>query len=218
MLDCGRRRRLRPALKRGSAETLPVCRLPARRGRTTHRRFRAGSWERLVCPPLVPGTSRALRQRGGASEGALAIRRHYRRPRPSAFNRIAPPVAMLLDETGPAAGIPARHRRSGTYQHVNLTIRPHSEQAETEPSAKVAKPCIVSRPFSRDERRAASQTSSHPAARSTPCKTSSRLKVSLSSLITTTGGSSPLNANRSQPPTSPLTTKPSPSRKPLTGR
>jgi hypothetical protein len=75
-----------------------------------------------------------------------------------------------------------------------------------------------SRPFARDESRAASQTSSHAARRSTPCKTSSRLKVSLSSPITTTGGSSPLNANRSQPLISPLTTKPSPSRKALTGR
>ena len=76
----------------------------------------------------------------------------------------------------------------------------------------------LSRPLPRDERRAASQTSSQAAARSTPCKTSSRLKANLSSPITTTGGSSPFNANRSQPPTSPLTTKPSPSRKALTGR
>jgi hypothetical protein len=44
------------------------------------------------------------------------------------------------------------------------------------------------------------------------------LKVSLSSPITTTGESSPLNAKRSQPPISPLTMKPSPSRKALTGR
>jgi hypothetical protein len=44
------------------------------------------------------------------------------------------------------------------------------------------------------------------------------LKVSLSSPITTIGGSSPLKASRSQPPISPLTTKPSLSRKVLTGR
>ena len=37
----------------------------------------------------VPGTTRALRQRGGASEGVLAISRHDRFPRSSAFNRIA---------------------------------------------------------------------------------------------------------------------------------
>jgi hypothetical protein len=158
-----------------------------------------------------------LRQRGGASEGALAIRRHYRRPRPSAFNRIAPPVAMLLDETGPAAGIPAWHRRSGTHQHVNLTIRPHSEQAETEPSAKVAKPCIVSRPFSRDERRAASQTSSHAAARSTPGQ--NELEVEGQLELANHDDRRIIAPQRQQiAASSPLTTKPSPSRKPLTGR
>ena len=54
---------------------------------------------------------------------------------------------MLLDETGSAAGILARHRRSGTQQHVNFAIRPHSEQPETEPSAKVAKPRVVFPPL-----------------------------------------------------------------------
>jgi hypothetical protein len=54
---------------------------------------------------------------------------------------------MLLDETGPAAGILARHRRSGTHQHVNIAIRPHFEQPETEPSAQVAKPRVVLTPL-----------------------------------------------------------------------
>ena len=54
---------------------------------------------------------------------------------------------MLLDETGSAAEILARHRRSGTHQHVNLAIRPHSEQAETEPSAKVPKPRVACTPL-----------------------------------------------------------------------
>ena len=54
---------------------------------------------------------------------------------------------MLLDETGSAAGILARHRRSRTHQHVNLAIRAHSEQAETEPSAKVPKPHVVFTPL-----------------------------------------------------------------------
>jgi hypothetical protein len=90
------------------------------------------------------GRSRTLRQ-CGASEGALAIRGHDRRPRTSDFNRIAPPAAMLLDETGAAAGILARHRRSGT--RVHLAIRPHCEQAETEPSAKVPKPHIACAPL-----------------------------------------------------------------------
>jgi hypothetical protein len=54
---------------------------------------------------------------------------------------------MLLDETGSAAGILARHRRSGTNQHVNLAIRPYSEQPETKPSAKVAKPRVVFTPL-----------------------------------------------------------------------
>jgi hypothetical protein len=54
---------------------------------------------------------------------------------------------MLLDETGSAPGIPARHRRGGTHQHVNLAVRLHPEQAETEPSAKIAKPCVVFTPL-----------------------------------------------------------------------
>ena len=54
---------------------------------------------------------------------------------------------MLLDETGSAAGILARHWRSGTHQHLNLAIRSHSEQPETEPSAKVAKPRVVFTPL-----------------------------------------------------------------------
>ena len=54
---------------------------------------------------------------------------------------------MLLDEAGSAARILARHRRCGTHQHLNLAIRPHSEQAETEPSAKVAKPRVVFTPL-----------------------------------------------------------------------
>jgi hypothetical protein len=54
---------------------------------------------------------------------------------------------MLLDETGSAAGIPARHRRTGTHQHVHLAIRPHSEQAESEPSAKVPKPRVACTPL-----------------------------------------------------------------------
>jgi hypothetical protein len=93
----------------------------------------------------VPETSRALRQRGGAGEGALAISRHDRLSRPSAFNRITLSAAVFLDETGSAAGIPAQHGRGGTQQHVNLAIRPHSEQAE--PSAKVAKSRIVFTPL-----------------------------------------------------------------------
>jgi hypothetical protein len=54
---------------------------------------------------------------------------------------------MLLDEAGSAAGILARHRRSGTHQHLNLAIRPHSEQAETKSSAKVAEPRVVFTPL-----------------------------------------------------------------------
>ena len=50
------------------------------------------------------------------------------------------------------------------------------------------------------------------------CRISSRLKVSFSSPITTIGGSLLLSATKSQPPTSPLTVKPSFSRKRLTGR
>jgi hypothetical protein len=87
-----------------------------------------------------------LRQRRGASEGALAIRRHDRFPRPSAFNRIAPSAAMFLDKTGSAAAILARHRRNRAHQHLDLAIRPHSEQTETEPSTDVAKPRVVFTP------------------------------------------------------------------------
>ena len=53
---------------------------------------------------------------------------------------------MLLDEAGSAAEILARHWRNGTHQQVDLAIRPHSEQTETESSAKVTKPCVVFTP------------------------------------------------------------------------
>src|SRR3954451_3614322 len=75
----------------------------------------------------------------------------------------------------------------------------------------------LSRPLPRDDILAASHTSSHAPARSTACKTSSRLKDSFNSPITTIGGSSALRPTRSQPPTSPLTVKPRFSRKLLTG-
>jgi len=97
--------------------------------------------------PKITRTPRALRQRRGASEGALAIRRHDRLTRPSAFNRVASSAAMLFDETRSTAGILAWHRRRWTHQHINLAIRPHSKQPETEPSAKVAKPRVVFTPF-----------------------------------------------------------------------
>jgi hypothetical protein len=54
---------------------------------------------------------------------------------------------MLLDETGSAAGILARHRCGRTHQHVNFPTRAHSKQAETEPSAKVPKPRVVFTPL-----------------------------------------------------------------------
>ena len=44
----------------------------------------------------VSWTSRALRQRGGAGESALSIRRHDRRPRSSAFDGITPPEPVPL--------------------------------------------------------------------------------------------------------------------------
>jgi hypothetical protein len=74
----------------------------------------------------------------------------------------------------------------------------------------------LSLPLPRVDSRAASQTSSPTEARSTPCSTSSRLNCSFSSQITMIGGTSALNASRSQPPISPLTIKPNPSRKSLT--
>ena len=155
MLHSGRRR-LRPAQKRGSARLGQGVDSPLDGDEppidVAAQDFRSVWYVRLK----VPGTSRALRQRGGASEGALAISRHDRFPRSSAFNRIAPSAAMLLDEAGSAAGILARHRRSGTHQHVNVAIRPHPEQAETEPSAKVAKPRVVFTPL-RARRKASSE-------------------------------------------------------------
>ena len=95
----------------------------------------------------VSWTSRALRQRGRAGESALAIRRHDRRPRSSAFDGIATPALVLLDETGSAAGIFARRRRGRTDQHLDFAVRQYSEQAKTEPSAKVAKPGVAFTPF-----------------------------------------------------------------------
>jgi hypothetical protein len=63
----------------------------------------------------VPGTSRAFRQRGCASKRALPMRRHDRLPRPSTFNRIAQPAAMLsrspartISSAAPCRSDPAR--------------------------------------------------------------------------------------------------------------
>ena len=120
-------------------------------------------WDRRL---EVPRTSRSLCQRGGAGESALAISCHDRRPRSPAFGGIASPAAVLLDETGSAVGVFARHRCSGTHQHLNLATRQYPEQPEAEPFTKAAKPGVALTPLPRDERRAASQTSSLAVARS----------------------------------------------------
>ena len=60
---------------------------------------------------------------------------------------VAPPAAVLLDETGSAAGIFARHRCDRTYQDLNFAIRQYPEQAETEPSTKVTKPGVALAPL-----------------------------------------------------------------------
>src|SRR5271165_993754 len=101
-------------------------------------------WDRRL---EVPWTSRSLCQRGGAGESALAICCHDRRPRSPTFGGIAPAAAVLLDETGSAVGIFARHRCGRTYQDLYFAIRQHPEQAETEPSTKVAKPGVALAPL-----------------------------------------------------------------------
>jgi len=67
-----------------------------------------------------------------------------RDPPPSAGS---PSAAVLLDETGSAAGIFARHRCGRTYQDLNFAIRQYPEQAETEPSTQVAKPGVALTPL-----------------------------------------------------------------------
>ena len=91
----------------------------------------------------VPRTSRSLCQRGGAGESALAICCHDRRPRSPAFGGITSPAAVLLDETGSAAVVFARHRCGRTDQDLNLAIRQYPKQPEAEPSTKVAKPGVA---------------------------------------------------------------------------
>jgi hypothetical protein len=91
----------------------------------------------------LPRASRAFRQLGRAGERVLAIRRHDRPARSSAFDRIATPAPVLVDETGSAAGILARRRRGRADQHLDFAVREHSEQAKPEPSAKVAKPGVA---------------------------------------------------------------------------
>jgi len=79
-------------------------------------------------------------------ESALAICCHDRHPRSPTFRGIASPAAVLLDETGSAAGIFARHRCGRTDQDLNFAIRQDPEQPEAEPSTKVAKPGVAITP------------------------------------------------------------------------
>ena len=168
-----------------------------------------------------------MRSRGGLGPCANAVAQARARWRYA--------VMIGVRDPPPSAGSPRRRRCSSTRRDrrrgflraigaVGLTSTSTSPFGNTpsKPNPRLLQRLrnlpSLSRPLPRDEMQAASQTSSLVVARSTPCKMSSRLKVSLSSQITTTGRSSPFNATRSQPPTSPLTTKPSPSRKALTGR
>src|SRR5271157_3157981 len=172
VLQIRRRRHLRPAQKRAPTSVSQVVDSaldgdePAIN--VSMKDF-VSVWDRRL---EVPWTSRFLCQGGGAGESALAICCHDRRPRSPTFGGIAPSAEVLLDETGSAAGIFARHRCGRTYQDLNFAIRQYPEQAETEPSTQVAKPGVALTPLPARRGRAASQTSSLVVARSTPCKMS----------------------------------------------
>jgi len=135
----------------------------------------------------------------------------------------------------PAAGSPMRRRCSSTILERRLASRlgrqgTGSTIASTLPEVDTASrpnPSSrhsfltrgsLSRPRARREARTANQISSQAAERSTACRTRSRVKVSFSSPITTAVGEPRSRATRSQPQTSPLTSKPKFSRKRLTGR
>ena len=142
-----RRRHLRPAYKRASTSLSQVVDSSLDRDEpaiNVSMKDIVGVWDGRL---EVPRTSRSLCQEASAGESALAICCHDRRPRSPTFGGIAPPAAVLLDETGSAAGIFARHRCDRTYQDLNFAIRQYPEQAETEPSAKVAKPGVALAPF-----------------------------------------------------------------------
>jgi hypothetical protein len=139
----------------------------ARRRRTSHRRI-VSVWDRRF---EVPRTSRFLRQGGGAGESAQAILCHDRRPRSPAFDGIAPPAAVLLDETGIGGGeflcgigaLGLTNTSTAPFDHAPSKPKPSLRQ-------RFRNRASLGRPFSRDEWQAASQTSSHAAARSTPAR------------------------------------------------
>ena len=130
----------------------------------------------------VPRTSRSSCQKKPAQARTAAICCHDRRPRSPTF--AAPPAAVLLDGDGIGGGYFCAASCGSDSPGPHLGHRQYPEQPE---NRAFYKDCETWASLS-SYRRAASQTSLLVIARSTPCKMSSRLKVSLSSQITTTGG------------------------------
>jgi hypothetical protein len=142
------------------------CRPRARRGRTTHRRCRARSRLRLLCP------SRG--RRGPCANAATQARARWRH-----VVMIGVPNLRLQQDRLAGGDAPRRDGIGGRdfcgIDAVGLTNTSTSpfDHTPSKPKPSLRQRFQTSRRLrapSRDEQRAASQTSSHAAARSTPCR------------------------------------------------
>jgi hypothetical protein len=160
------------------------------------------------CRGCGAGPRRARRRRRAP---VLAIGSHDWRSCRSPKSGIADPAAVLTKEAGTASWVPAGTPRLRFDKYFDQPRGRYPEQSETEETAELvhARVALAATALGRTHRKPDLIAGSRSIyTRST----SSRLKASLSSPITTIGGSSPRSATRSQPQTSPLTVKPSASR------
>ena len=160
--------------------------------------------------PQISRRLRTIPEQGGTGERLLAIGGHDRRSCAAAGNRIAEAALVFAHEPAALLQVAARPPGAGFYQQLDVPGGGDADEAEAEQPQSLRTRGSRSRPERRNVVRTASQISSHAALRSTPWRTSSRLKLSFSSQITTMP--SARRPTTSQPQTSPFTANPSFSR------
>lgn len=89
----------------------------------------------------------AVRKRGGAGEGALPVGGHDRSARSAAGDRIAAAALVLVDKARSPSRILARRHGDRTEKQFDPITGGYANQAEAEPTAKVAEPGIAFAPL-----------------------------------------------------------------------